>query len=85
MNKRASIYIDVRLAERYGYMRKVRVHLNGREVKRVVSAKSGKNGFVEYAEESSFKTYKKALKLNDWPSKRVRGNVVIKFNMGGGL
>lgn len=44
----SGFYIDVDKAERLGIIERVKVSLNGRKIKRVIAAKSGRNGFVEY-------------------------------------
>ena len=71
------MYIDVDKAKRCGVIAKVRIYLNGREVKRCVAAKHGRNGFVEYYPEPL------RVKGDEVVSAKKRGNVKIAFNLRG--
>lgn len=70
----SGFYIDVNKASKRRILQKVRVRLNGKLVNRVIAAKSGKNGFVEF--------YADPLKVRgeDVVTRKVRGLVKISIN-----
>ena len=72
--KRASFYTDVDRAICSGIIGRVSARLNGRLIKRVIAAKSGRNGFVEYHPEP-FK-----IKGDCFVSRKLRGNVKISIS-----
>lgn len=71
------MYIGVEKAERRGVIGKVRIYLNGREVKRCIAAKHGRNVFVEYHPQPL------RVKGDEVVSVNKRGNVKVTFNLRG--
>lgn len=68
------MYINVEKAERLGILGKIKVRINGKILSKVISAKSGKNGFVEIV--CGINKTK-----NEFVNKKFRGNVKISFNL----
>lgn len=70
----SGFYIDVEKADTLGILGRIRVKLNGEKTRRVLAAKSGRNGFVLIA--------KDPLELVDGSpkTKKFRGNVKISIN-----
>lgn len=72
--KKKEFYIDVDKAIRLGIISRLSVTLNGKRIGKVLAAKSGKNGFVEYQEQDP-----KIIFGDRLESKKLRGLVKISI------
>ena len=73
--KNKGIYMDYDSCLRFNLVGKIRVNINGGSfIKEATRAKSGKNGFVEFAE------YPVRFRNGDIAMKKLKGNVKISFD-----
>lgn len=69
------MYTDSHIAGDEALLGRIKVYLNGKEVKQCVAAEHGKNGFVEYC------PLPLRVKNDEVFSVKKRGNVKISFNL----
>lgn len=72
--KKKEFYIDVDKAVRLGIIGRLSVTLNGKRIGKILAAKSGKNGLVEYYEQDP-----KIIDGDRLESKKLRGVVKISI------
>ncbi|CAH9016482.1 conserved hypothetical protein [Vibrio phage 137E35-1] len=74
--KKKQFYIDVDKASRLGLIPYVRVSLNGKRIHKVIAAKHGVNGFVEYYDNDPKINFAKYELITH----KARGNVKISIH-----
>lgn len=78
--KNKPFYVDVSICRELK-LKGIRFYLNGVEQRQVISAKSGRNGFIEFYDDFHTKKSKRYIHLTEeFPITIKRGNVRIKIN-----